>query len=84
MVDLPVLPVYYQFIMKQTAIIKQLKAIAPGIKIDQPRISRIQKGEIKIPFPLAVVLAELFPEKTIPEWKNATPEEFKQVWKKVV
>jgi plasmid maintenance system antidote protein VapI len=51
--------------------------IAQLLKIDQPRVSKLINGREKVSWPIAERLADIFPGKSIAQWKRATPQELK-------
>jgi len=55
------------------------KQISIILGIHQSDVSRILSGARKVSWPLAEKLADLFPGKSIREWKQATPEELRRV-----
>ena len=50
------------------------------LEIDQPRVSRVLAGKRKVPYSLAEKLADLFPGKSLREWKNSGPEELNRLF----
>jgi len=63
-----------------TSMMKQ-KQIAKLLGIHDSDVSRTFSGERKVSWPLAEKLADLFPGKTIKQWKYATPEDLKRAFK---
>jgi len=54
--------------------------IAKALDVSQPFISYIMTGESKIPWPMAERLADMFPGRSISEWKRATPAVLKRAF----
>ena len=54
--------------------------IATLLERSQPTISLMLSGKLKVSWPMAARLAEIFPGKTIQQWKQATPEDLKKVF----
>jgi len=54
--------------------------IAKTLKVSQPFISQVITGRKNISWPLAEKLSDLFPDKSIRQWKNATPKELKKAF----
>lgn len=55
-----------------------------GAKIDQARISRIERGKEPVPYGLAKAMAKEFPWYTLEQWKdNATPEDIKRAFEQL-
>ena len=52
--------------------------IAKKLKVSQPFINYVLNGKRPVSWPLAERLADLYPERDIKAWKNATPEEIKE------
>jgi plasmid maintenance system antidote protein VapI len=57
-----------------TAMMTQTK-IAAVLKCSQPTVNVMLTGKRPVSWPIAVRLAELFPGKTLQQWKEATPED---------
>jgi len=53
------------------------KHIAEILRVSQPTINLVLTGKRKVSWPLAQKLSNLFPGKTIAQWKNASPEELR-------
>lgn len=65
--------------MTQTEIAEYFKS-KYGTKIDQTRVSRLQRGEEKVAWPFAFDLSMEFPERNAKQWKEATPEELRRAF----
>lgn len=48
--------------------------------VDRTYINKLLTGKRAVSWPLAERLAELFPNRTIQQWKQATPEELKRAF----
>jgi plasmid maintenance system antidote protein VapI len=55
--------------------------IAKHLGFSQPTINLTLTGKRKVSWPLAERLAEVFPGKSIKEWKNASPAEIRAAFK---
>lgn len=62
--------------------IKQ-RHISDAIGVKQPMVSMLLSGKRPVSWPLAEKLSELFPEKTIQQWKGATPVELEQAFEQL-
>lgn len=49
----------------------------------QPTVNLILTGKRHVSWPLAASLAELFPGRTIQQWKKATPEDLKMAFAQI-
>jgi len=56
------------------------KKIAQILSVSQPFIHKILKGKVPVSWPIAEKLSDLFPGKTIKEWKKARPEEIERAF----
>jgi plasmid maintenance system antidote protein VapI len=56
------------------------KNISRILGISQPLLSMVINGRRDVSWPLAVRLTELFPGKTIQQWKDATPEDLRRAF----
>jgi plasmid maintenance system antidote protein VapI len=54
--------------------------IAEILGIHQSEVSRLLNGKIPVRWPLAEKLADLFPNKSLREWKYATPGQIKRAF----
>ena len=54
-------------------------AVAIG-RVDKTYVNKLLTGKRQVSWPLAERLAELFPGRTIQQWKKATPEELKRAF----
>jgi len=54
--------------------------IAQALTVSQPFINRVLRGKSPVSWPLAEKLAELFPGKSMKEWKYSGPEELKRAF----
>lgn len=54
--------------------------MAKTLKVSQPFISQVINGRKIISWPLAEKLSDLFPDKNIRQWKNATAKELKKAF----
>lgn len=59
---------------------KSRKEISGLLEISEQYLSMLLSGDRKISWNLAVVLSELFPGRSIKEWKGAGSEELKQAF----
>jgi len=57
---------------------KSRKEISQQLGMTEQYLSMLLSGERKISWPLAEKLTELFPGKSISEWKRAATEELKR------
>jgi len=55
--------------------------IAETLGVSQPFINQIINDKKAISWPLAEKLADLFPGKTIQQWKSATPDDLRRAFK---
>jgi DNA-binding XRE family transcriptional regulator len=55
--------------------------IAKHLGFSQPTINLTLSGKRKVSWPLAERLAEVFPGKSIKEWKHAKPSEIRAAFK---
>lgn len=65
--------------MTQTEIAEYFKS-KYGTRIDQTRVSRLQRGEESVAWPFAFDLSIEFPERNAKQWKNATPDELRRAF----
>ena len=54
--------------------------IAKALDVSQPFIHRIITGKDPVTWPLAEKLSDLFPGKSIKEWKRSGPEDIKRAF----
>jgi plasmid maintenance system antidote protein VapI len=54
--------------------------ISRVLGFSQPSINLVLTGKRAVSWPLAEKLADLFPGKTIQQWKSATPDELKRAF----
>jgi plasmid maintenance system antidote protein VapI len=54
--------------------------ISKHLGFSQPTINLTLSGKRKVSWPMAVKLAELFPGRTVEQWKGATPEQIKRAF----
>jgi DNA-binding XRE family transcriptional regulator len=54
--------------------------ISKTMGFSQPTISLTLAGKKKVSWPMAVKLAELFPAKTVEQWKVAKPEQIRRAF----
>jgi len=59
------------------------KNISTKIGITEQYLSMLLIGKRPVSWPLAKRLAELFPHRTIHQWKNATPDDIKQAFSQI-
>jgi len=59
---------------------KSRKQISQQLGMTEQYLSMLINGERKISWPLAEKLADLFPGKSIRDWKNSGPEELKRAF----
>ena len=57
--------------------------IAKLLNVSQPFINQIMAGKKSVSWPLAEKLSDLFPGKTMREWKKASPEDIKRAFKQL-
>lgn len=48
--------------------------------VDRTYVNKLLKGQRPVSWPLAARLAELFPGRTIQQWKNAKPDDLKRAF----
>jgi plasmid maintenance system antidote protein VapI len=48
--------------------------------VDKTYVNKLLNGKRAVSWPLAKRLAELFPGRTIHQWKNAAPDEIKRAF----
>lgn len=53
------------------------KEISKRLRMTEQYLSMLLTGERKVSYPLSEKLSELFPGKTMQQWKKATPEELR-------
>jgi len=54
--------------------------IAKTLKVSQPFISQVMTRQAPISWLMAEKLSDLFPGKSLREWKHASPKELKQAF----
>lgn len=59
------------------------RQIAPIMEISEQYLSMLLKNQRPVSWPLAVRLAELFPGRTVQQWKVATPEQLKAAFEQL-
>jgi plasmid maintenance system antidote protein VapI len=57
--------------------------IAKLLNVSQPFINQIMAGKKSVSWPLAEKLSDLFPGKTMREWKKANPSEIKRAFTQI-
>jgi len=57
------------------------KKISKYLGIDETLLSRLLTGKRQVSWPLAEKFSQIFPGKSISQWKRATPEELKQTFR---
>lgn len=57
--------------------------IAQTLGVSQSFVSQLLTEKKKVSWPLAEKLSDLFPGKTIQQWKRATPEDLKQAFEQL-
>ncbi|WP_040015772.1 helix-turn-helix domain-containing protein [Desulfobacter postgatei] len=57
-------------------------AVAIG-RVDKTYVNKLLTGKRQVSWPLAERLAELFPDRTIHQWKNATPDDIKRAFAQI-
>ena len=48
--------------------------------VDRTYVNKLLKGKRTVSWPIAARLAELFPGRTIQQWKKATPDDLKRAF----
>jgi plasmid maintenance system antidote protein VapI len=66
--------------MKIFHAMKTQEQISKALGFSQPTINLVLTGKRKVSWPMAVRLAELFPAKTVEQWKNATPDQLRRAF----
>lgn len=51
--------------------------------VDKTYVNKLLNGKRSVSWPLAKRLSELFPCRTIHQWKNATPDDIKRVFAQI-
>jgi len=56
------------------------KDISNTLNVSETLVSRLLTGQRKVSWPMAEKLSDLFPGKSIKEWKKAEPEDLKNAF----
>lgn len=57
--------------------------IAEALSVSQAFVSMVLSGKKPISWPMADRLNELFPDKSIKQWKQATPDDLRRAFAKL-
>ena len=58
--------------------------IAKLLNVSQPFINQVMTGKKSVSWPLAERLSDLFPGKTMREWKKSSPDDIKRAFKQLL
>ena len=59
------------------------KHISSTLGVTEQYLSMLLVGKRPVSWPLSERLAELFPDRTIHQWKNATPDDIKRAFAQI-
>jgi len=62
---------------------KSRKQISTTFGISEQYLSMLLAGKRPVSWPLAAIMSERFPGKTIQQWRNATPKELEVAFKQL-